>query len=191
MATTGRSVVFAASSDACAGLALRRAPPRGSRECRRVYRCGRRRDGPGQRQWGLSSRASIRALSAAGGGAWPPQPRRLTGMASGGRRLQGTRVVVPPRRAVLHGGRRWRRTRGVRRATRADGFRGTLRAPGLSIAEDERSAGQRSGVARSIAVFGDVNMNIIDGSSVWVQSIALMLATLRDTRVTLLLRAPE
>jgi glycosyltransferase involved in cell wall biosynthesis len=42
-----------------------------------------------------------------------------------------------------------------------------------------------------IALYGEVNLNLLDGSSVWVQSIAQMLTSLPDVEVTLLLRFPE
>ena len=42
-----------------------------------------------------------------------------------------------------------------------------------------------------VALYGEVNMNLIDGSSVWVQSVAQMLTTLSWVRVTLLLRTAE
>ena len=42
-----------------------------------------------------------------------------------------------------------------------------------------------------VALYGEVNMNLIDGSSVWVQSVAQMLTTLPWVRVTLLLRTAE
>jgi len=42
-----------------------------------------------------------------------------------------------------------------------------------------------------VAVYGEVNMNLIDGSSIWLQSVATMLASLPGVEVTVLLRAPE
>ena len=45
---------------------------------------------------------------------------------------------------------------------------------------------------RRVLVYGDVNLNIIDGSSVWVQSIALALSAVPRTEVHVLLKAtPE
>lgn len=41
-----------------------------------------------------------------------------------------------------------------------------------------------------LAVYGEVNANLLDGSSIWLQSICLTLATIPGVRVTLLLRAP-
>jgi glycosyltransferase involved in cell wall biosynthesis len=41
------------------------------------------------------------------------------------------------------------------------------------------------------ALYAEVNMNLIDGSSVWVQSVAQTLTTIPGVEVTLLLRAPE
>ena len=42
-----------------------------------------------------------------------------------------------------------------------------------------------------IALYGEVNMNLLDGSSVWVQSMAQMLSSLAGVEVTLLLRCAE
>jgi glycosyltransferase involved in cell wall biosynthesis len=42
-----------------------------------------------------------------------------------------------------------------------------------------------------IALYGEVNLNLIDGSSVWVQSMAQMLTSLPGVEVTLLLRCAE
>jgi glycosyltransferase involved in cell wall biosynthesis len=42
-----------------------------------------------------------------------------------------------------------------------------------------------------VALYGEINMNLIDGSSVWVQSAAQTLATLDSVQVTLLLRFPQ
>ena len=42
-----------------------------------------------------------------------------------------------------------------------------------------------------ICLYAEVNMNLIDGSSVWVQSVAQMLTTLSWVDVTLLLRSGE
>jgi glycosyltransferase involved in cell wall biosynthesis len=42
-----------------------------------------------------------------------------------------------------------------------------------------------------ISLFGEVNMNLLDGSSVWVQSMAQMLTSLPGVDVTLLLRCAE
>jgi glycosyltransferase involved in cell wall biosynthesis len=42
-----------------------------------------------------------------------------------------------------------------------------------------------------IALYGEVNMNLLDGSSVWVQSMAQMLTSLPGVEVTLLLRCAE
>jgi glycosyltransferase involved in cell wall biosynthesis len=40
-------------------------------------------------------------------------------------------------------------------------------------------------------VYGEIDMNLIDGSSVWLQSIALVLSRIESTRVTVVLRVPE
>jgi glycosyltransferase involved in cell wall biosynthesis len=42
-----------------------------------------------------------------------------------------------------------------------------------------------------VALYAEVNMNLLDGSSVWLQSMAQMLASLPEVEVTLLLRVPE
>jgi glycosyltransferase involved in cell wall biosynthesis len=42
-----------------------------------------------------------------------------------------------------------------------------------------------------LALYGEIDMNLIDGSSVWVQSVAQMLTTLPQVELTLLLRCPE
>jgi glycosyltransferase involved in cell wall biosynthesis len=47
------------------------------------------------------------------------------------------------------------------------------------------------GGAVKIALYGEVNMNLIDGSSVWLQSMAQMLTSLPEVEVTLLLRFAE
>jgi glycosyltransferase involved in cell wall biosynthesis len=61
-----------------------------------------------------------------------------------------------------------------------------------SAASDSRLS---SGVERDrplkIALYGEVNMNLLDGSSVWVQSMAQMLTSLPGVEVTLLLRCAE
>ena len=41
------------------------------------------------------------------------------------------------------------------------------------------------------ALYAEVNMNLIDGSSVWVQSVSQTLTEIPGVEVTLLLRAPE
>ena len=41
-----------------------------------------------------------------------------------------------------------------------------------------------------IVVYADTDLNLIDGSSVWTQSVALALADIPRVRVTLLLKAP-
>lgn len=42
-----------------------------------------------------------------------------------------------------------------------------------------------------VAVYGEVDLNLLDGSSVWLQSVSLMLAVREDVHVTTLLRVPE
>jgi glycosyltransferase involved in cell wall biosynthesis len=42
-----------------------------------------------------------------------------------------------------------------------------------------------------MALYAEVNMNLIDGSSVWVQSVSQTLTQIEGVEVTLLLRAPE
>ncbi|HEX3174172.1 MAG TPA: glycosyltransferase [Solirubrobacterales bacterium] len=48
----------------------------------------------------------------------------------------------------------------------------------------------KGGAARRVAVYGEVDPNLVDGSSVWLQSICQVLASLDDLAVTLLLRRP-
>ncbi len=43
----------------------------------------------------------------------------------------------------------------------------------------------------SIAVYGDVNLNIIDGSAVWLAALVQVLHRVEDTRITVLRKAPE
>jgi glycosyltransferase involved in cell wall biosynthesis/predicted O-methyltransferase YrrM len=47
-----------------------------------------------------------------------------------------------------------------------------------------------SGLPRRIAVYGEIDPNLVDGSSVWLQSICQVLASLDGVEVTLLLRRP-
>jgi glycosyltransferase involved in cell wall biosynthesis len=55
---------------------------------------------------------------------------------------------------------------------------------------DQKSGGGGNGPIR-IALYAEVNMNLIDGSSVWVQSVSQTLTRIEGVEVTLLLRAPE
>jgi glycosyltransferase involved in cell wall biosynthesis len=63
------------------------------------------------------------------------------------------------------------------------------------VSPAESDSRLRSGVERDrplkIALYGEVNMNLLDGSSVWVQSMAQMLTSLPGVEVTLLLRCAE
>ena len=59
-------------------------------------------------------------------------------------------------------------------------------ATGSDVAQRRPSDGR----AR-LAVYGEIDMNLIDGSSVWLQSVAQVLATIPDTEVTVLLRCPD
>jgi glycosyltransferase involved in cell wall biosynthesis len=52
------------------------------------------------------------------------------------------------------------------------------------------SSGDRERIVR-IALYAEVNMNLLDGSSVWLQSMAQMLTSLPEVELTLLLRFPE
>src|SRR5919198_6672081 len=52
-------------------------------------------------------------------------------------------------------------------------------------------SGTDPGGRLKIALYGEVNMNLLDGSSVWVQSMAKMLTSLPEVEVTLLLRCAE
>jgi glycosyltransferase involved in cell wall biosynthesis/predicted O-methyltransferase YrrM len=47
-----------------------------------------------------------------------------------------------------------------------------------------------SGSLRRIAVYGEIDSNLIDGSSVWLQSVCQVLASIDGVEVTLLLRRP-
>lgn len=47
-----------------------------------------------------------------------------------------------------------------------------------------------SATPRSVAVYAEVDPNLVDGSSVWLQSICEVLASIGDVEVTLLLRRP-
>jgi hypothetical protein len=47
-----------------------------------------------------------------------------------------------------------------------------------------------SAASRSIAVYGEIDPNLVDGSSVWLQSICQVLASIDGVGVTLLLRRP-
>lgn len=47
-----------------------------------------------------------------------------------------------------------------------------------------------AGLARRVAVYGEIDPNLVDGSSVWLQSICQVLASLDGVGVTLLLRRP-
>jgi len=47
-----------------------------------------------------------------------------------------------------------------------------------------------SALPRRVAVYGEIDPNLVDGSSVWMQSICQVLASLDDVEVTLLLRRP-
>ena len=42
-----------------------------------------------------------------------------------------------------------------------------------------------------IALYGEIDMNLIDSSSVWLQSLAQVLTLIPETEVTILLRRPE
>jgi glycosyltransferase involved in cell wall biosynthesis len=55
---------------------------------------------------------------------------------------------------------------------------------------DQSSGGEGNRPVR-IALYAEVNMNLIDGSSVWVQSVSQTLTRIEGVEVTLLLRAPE
>lgn len=54
----------------------------------------------------------------------------------------------------------------------------------------QEPSGEASAPIR-IGLYAEVNMNLIDGSSVWVQSVSQTLTRIEDVEVTLLLRAPE
>jgi FkbM family methyltransferase len=58
-------------------------------------------------------------------------------------------------------------------------------APSAVVAELDASVAAR----QTIAIYGDVNLNVLDGSSVWAASLAETLAGVPDLRVVLLLKA--
>ena len=139
-------------------------------------RCGRLRPRAGLRvhRRGRSSRDPDR--TAAGGRAAPVRPG--PGAACGCSRslAQGS----PPRDPTNRRGRH----RDVRTAGRI-----RARAPPPSDARapgDGQAAAARS---RSALVYGDVNLNLIDGSAIWVQSMVLALAR-AGCAVTLVVKAP-
>jgi glycosyltransferase involved in cell wall biosynthesis len=57
--------------------------------------------------------------------------------------------------------------------------------------EVDQTPGAHSGRRVRIALYAEVNMNLIDGSSVWVQSVSQTLTQIDGVEVTLLLRAAE
>jgi glycosyltransferase involved in cell wall biosynthesis len=68
--------------------------------------------------------------------------------------------------------------------------------PAMTAAATASSQGAGSPAAdperrRRIGLYAEVNMNLIDGSSVWVQSVSQTLTRIPEVEVTLLLRAPE
>jgi glycosyltransferase involved in cell wall biosynthesis len=60
-----------------------------------------------------------------------------------------------------------------------------------AASDDRHSSGVEQDRPLKIALYGEVNLNLLDGSSVWVQSMAQMLTSLSRVEVTLLLRCPE
>ena len=62
---------------------------------------------------------------------------------------------------------------------------------GPTASDGRHSSGVERDRPLKIALYGEVNMNLLDGSSVWVQSMAQMLSSLPEVEVTLLLRCPE
>jgi glycosyltransferase involved in cell wall biosynthesis len=57
--------------------------------------------------------------------------------------------------------------------------------------EESRAAAEQAAPRLRLALYAEVNMNLIDGSSVWVQSVGQTLTRIPGVEVTLLLRAPE
>src|SRR5690606_2380903 len=51
-----------------------------------------------------------------------------------------------------------------------------------------RVGGERMTV--HVGLYGDVNLNIVDGSAIWLVSVAQLLEGIEDVRTTLLLKAP-
>jgi glycosyltransferase involved in cell wall biosynthesis len=63
------------------------------------------------------------------------------------------------------------------------------REPGAKLPGNVRVSGGSGSLLR-IAVYGEIDPNLVDGSSVWLQSICQVLASLDGVEVTLLLRRP-
>jgi glycosyltransferase involved in cell wall biosynthesis len=77
-----------------------------------------------------------------------------------------------------------------------------LASPGVEEAEEQPASpggvhewsqveARRGRSPVRIALYGEVDMNLIDGSSVWLQSVAQVLTRIPGTEVTVLLRRPE
>lgn len=60
-----------------------------------------------------------------------------------------------------------------------------------AASDDRLSPSTEGNRPLKVALYGEVNMNLLDGSSVWVQSMAQMLTSLPRVEVTLLLRCAE
>ena len=87
----------------------------------------------------------------------------------GGHRFGGAGPVAAARSAM-----------GPKRTSVADGAR-----------EQNRVEAKAPPSPIRIALYGAIDMNLIDGSSVWLQSVAQVLAMVPDTEVTVLLRRPD
>ena len=61
----------------------------------------------------------------------------------------------------------------------------------VDVRRQPEAAVHGPGAPTRIALYGEIDMNLIDGSAVWLQSVAQMLAHIPDTEVTVLLRRPE
>jgi glycosyltransferase involved in cell wall biosynthesis len=66
-----------------------------------------------------------------------------------------------------------------------------MTAATATSSEASRAPAGEAGRPIRFALYAEVNMNLIDGSSVWVQSVCQTLTRIEGVEVTLLLRAPE
>jgi glycosyltransferase involved in cell wall biosynthesis len=57
--------------------------------------------------------------------------------------------------------------------------------------EESKASAEQAAPRLRLALYAEVNMNLIDGSSVWVQSVGQTLTRIPGVEVTLLLRVPE
>src|SRR5918996_6273361 len=128
----------------------------------------------------------------------PPLRSRTRRRRSARRAPRGSRASASarrdPRRSGASASAR-RDPRGSRANARKESSsaRRTLLREMTGATATEVSRGPASGVGRPtrMALYAEVNMNLIDGSSVWVHSVSQTLTRIEGVEVTLLLRAPE